>query len=175
MSFSRYHIIGSLWIGIFRSLLMAWFVDVLVCWCFRFSEFDLSNISWTFLCWYACLSVSCTCVILFSFLVIKFFFSFHFQTLNLAYNEISKIHPFAFKDLNALVRLNISYNKLTSVPTIECVKPTPRDLNLAWNHIKLISDTYFDSGMKLTILESGCDQLIDIPNMRYIARILQLI
>ena len=121
------------------------------------------------------ISISCMCVIMFSISPLSRFFSFYFQILSLVYNEIFKIHPFAFKDLNALVTLDISHNQLTSAPTIECVKTTLRDLNLAWNYIKSISDAYFDSGMKLATLQIGCNQLIDIPNIQNIARTLRLI
>ena len=98
-----------------------------------------------------------------------------FQILTLTENEISHIHPSAFKDLNALVTVDISYNKLTSTPNIAYVKTTLKDLNLAGNYIKFISDAYFNSAMKLTNLHLGCNQLIDIPNIQNIARTLRFI
>ena len=100
---------------------------------------------------------------------------FIFQILTLTENEISQIHPSAFKDLNALVTLDISYNKLTSTPNIAYVKTTLKYLYLAGNYIKFISDAYFNSAMKLTSLELHCNQLIDIPNIQNIARTLRSI
>ena len=101
--------------------------------------------------------------------------SYIFQELWLTHNQISKVHPLAFKGLNALETLYISFNRLTAAPSIADVRGTLKTLGLSNNYIKHISDTYFDSCMNVINIDISYNLLMDIPNMRDIARTLRQI
>ena len=93
-----------------------------------------------------------------------------FQELYLRGNNIDFIHPFAFKGLKILYILDISNNELTSVPPLEDVKSTLRDLHLSMNYIKHIKDSYFDQCVNIKLIELGFNQLTQFPNIQNIAK-----
>ena len=95
---------------------------------------------------------------------------FFFQELYLWGNNIDFIHPFAFKGLKILYKLDISNNELTSVPPLEDVKSTLRELYLSVNYIKHIKDSYFDLCVNIKIIDLGFNKLIQFPNIQNIAK-----
>ena len=92
-----------------------------------------------------------------------------FQELFLERNNINRIHPFAFKGLKTLYKLNISNNKLTSVPSLVDVKSTLRELYLSRNYIKHIEDSYFDFCVNIKYIYLGFNQLTMFPSLQNIA------
>ena len=96
-----------------------------------------------------------------------------FQDMILSRNKISLIHPFALTGLHTLQYLDISHNQLTSAPSISCVKRTLLTLDLSWNYIKYVSDTYFDYCNNIRNIHFVFNQLTAIPLVRNVSRTLQ--
>ena len=92
-------------------------------------------------------------------------FAISLQDLDMSSNEIFQIDPFAFNGLYALQYLDISYNELTSAPSISGVKTTLIAIDLAGNKIKYISDAYFDSCKTIRNIELRYNRLSAIPNV----------
>ena len=65
------------------------------------------------------------------------------QELYLFKNNIDDIHPFAFKCLNTLYKLDISNNRLTSAPSLTHVESTLRELILTYYYINHIQGLIF--------------------------------
>ena len=99
-------------------------------------------------------------------------FAISFQDLDLSNNEIFQIDPFAFNGLHPLKYLDISYNELTSAPSISGVKTTLVSIDLSGNEIKYISDTYFDFCKIIRNIELRGNRLSAIPNVRNVSRTL---
>ena len=95
--------------------------------------------------------------------------TFFFQKLYLRRNNIDFIHPFAFRGLKMLYKLDISNNKLTSVPSLEDVKSTLRVLYLSLNYIKHIKDSYFDLCVNIKHIQLGFNKLTQFPSIQNIA------
>ena len=95
---------------------------------------------------------------------------FVFQELFLGQNNIDFIHPFAFKGLKILHKLDISSNKLTSVPPLVDVKSTLQKLSLSRNYIKHIEDSYFDLCLNIKYIHIGFNKLTKFPSMQNIAK-----
>ena len=93
-----------------------------------------------------------------------------FQELYLRRNNIDFIHPFAFKGLKILYTLDISNNKLTSVPPLVDVKSTLRKLYLTLNYIKHIEDSYFDLCVNIKRIQLGFNKLTQFPSIQNIAK-----
>ena len=93
-----------------------------------------------------------------------------FQELRLQRNNIDFIHPFAFKGLKVLYKLDISSNKLTSVPPLVDVKNTLKYLYLTWNYIKHIKDSYFDLCVNIKHICIGFNKLTQFPDIQNIAK-----
>ena len=93
-----------------------------------------------------------------------------FQELYLQRNSIHRIHPFAFKGLKILYKLDISSNKLTSVPPLMDVKSTLQKLYLSWNYIKHIEDSYFDLCVNIKHIHIGFNKLTQFPSIQNIAK-----
>ena len=74
----------------------------------------------------------------------RYLFGSAFQKLILTGNEISEIHQMAFNGLKTLEDYrDISHNQLSNAPSITSVKNTILHLDLSWNKLSHISDTYF--------------------------------
>ena len=99
---------------------------------------------------------------------------YFFQELYLQGNNIDFIHPFAFKGLKILYKLDISNNELTSVPPLEDVKSTLRELYLSVNDIKHIKDSYFDLCVNIKIIDLGFNKLMQFPNIQNIAKTISI-
>ena len=75
----------------------------------------------------------------------------------------------AFNGLNTLENLDISHNRLNRAPSISSVKNTILLLDLSWNEIYHISDSYFHFCKKINIFFLAHNHLIVIPNLKYIS------
>ena len=93
-----------------------------------------------------------------------------FQRLFLERNNIDFIQPFAFKGMKILYVLDISNNKLTSVPPLVDVRSTLRVLYLPLNYIKYIKDSYFDLRANIKYIYLGYNKLTQFPRMQNIAK-----
>ena len=100
---------------------------------------------------------------------------FSLQILRLYQNEIVDIHDKALKGLNRLVILDISQNKLINAPTLSYVKNTLEELDISWNRIGHISDTYFNLCKKMRIIHLQYNQLLEIPNLRSISHTIDIL
>ena len=76
----------------------------------------------------------------------------------------------AFNGLRTLDKLDISHNRLNKAPFISSVKNTLLRLDLSWNGISHISDTYFHSCKKIRNIFLNNNHLIAIPNFRYVSK-----
>ena len=93
-----------------------------------------------------------------------------FQDLSLPDNKIDSIHRFAFKGLKTLRVLDLSWNQLTSAPSLAEVESTLQKLNLKRNYIKHIKDSYFDFCMNIEYIDIGFNELKAFPSMQNIAK-----
>ena len=89
-----------------------------------------------------------------------------FQHLTLYSNAIYKIDQQAFTGLHALRILDISHNLLVSTPSIIDVKDTLEILDLSWNNLIIISETYFDSCSYMESIIIAGNQLSVMPNIK---------
>lgn len=72
------------------------------------------------------------------------------QALFLLNNEITKIHPRAFRDMNKLKLLYLSYNMLTEIPAN--LPKSILELRLSDNNINRIQQDAFKGMMSLQVL-----------------------
>ena len=72
--------------------------------------------------------------------------------------------------MDRLQSLDISQNHLSEAPCLSWIKYSLEKLNLSWNKISHISNTYFDSCVKMTHLYLHDNQLIEIPYIRIISK-----
>ena len=93
-----------------------------------------------------------------------------FQDLSLPDNNIDSIHRFAFKGLKTLRVLDLSWNQLTSAPSLAEVESTLQELNLERNYIKHIKDSYFDFCMNIEYIDIGHNELKAFPSLQNIAK-----
>ena len=76
----------------------------------------------------------------------------------------------AFNGLTKLQNLDISHNQLTIAPLLLHVKNTLQTLDLSWNRITHIGDTYFNLCWKINNVFLDNNQLIEIPNVKNVAQ-----
>ena len=76
----------------------------------------------------------------------------------------------ALNGLNTLEELDISHNQLHRAPFISSVKNSILILDLSWNEISHISDTYFHSCKKIRNIFLDNNQLIQIPVLEYVSK-----
>ena len=93
-----------------------------------------------------------------------------FQQLHLTQNNINFTHHYAFRGLKTLHTLDMSNNRLTSAPYLAEAKFTLRMLDLEWNSIKHIEDSYFNSFISIMHIHIGNNELIQLPNLQNIAK-----
>ena len=92
-----------------------------------------------------------------------------FQSLRLCKNNIFDIHDTTFSGLDALKRLDISSNLLTSAPSLANIRSTLQHLDLSRNMIISIDNSYFYLCNKISEINLGLNQIIDFPNMQAIS------
>ena len=72
--------------------------------------------------------------------------------------------------MKTLYTLDIAKNRLTSAPSLAEVGSTLRVLDLSWNYIKHIKDTYFDLCRNIVDIKIAKNELIQFPNVQNIAK-----
>ena len=100
----------------------------------------------------------------------KLYYRFCFQNLFLFHNKIDFIHRFALNGMKALYMLDISKNRLTTAPSLAEVGSTLRDLDLSWNYIKHITDSYFDLCKNIANINIANNEITQFPHMQNIAK-----
>ena len=92
--------------------------------------------------------------------------------MRLSRNNIFEIHGMAFSGLNKFLRLDISHNLLTSAPSLFHLRSTLKSLDLSWNRIKSIGDSYFYLCIDIVQIYLDMNQITDFPNMQAISNII---
>ena len=75
----------------------------------------------------------------------------------------------AFNGLNTLENIHIAHNRLNKAPYISNVKSTILRLDLSWNEISQISDTYFHFCKKIKYIFLNNNHLVAIPKLKYVS------
>ena len=75
--------------------------------------------------------------------------------------------------MHVLGKLDISRNLLINAPPIPDVKDTLQMLDLSWNNISKIDESYFDACHHIDTINMMCNQLRVIPNLKGASRTLK--
>ena len=81
----------------------------------------------------------------------------------------------AFIGLNALYKLDISHNLLTSAPSLVDLRSTLQTLNLSFNKIVSIGDSYFYLCLDIFDINLAMNRITNFPNMKAIANTIEII
>ena len=92
------------------------------------------------------------------------------QHLRLSRNNIFELHGMAFSGLNVLHSLFISHNLLTYAPSLVGVRCTLQVLDLSWNRIISIGDSYFNLCIDIADIDLSMNQITDFPSLRSISK-----
>ena len=69
----------------------------------------------------------------------------------------------------------MSHNQLNKAPSISSVKNTILQLDLSWNKLSHISDTYFHFCEEIRMIFLDGNQLVQIPKIEYIAKTIEFL
>ena len=92
------------------------------------------------------------------------------QYLWLSRNNIFEVDDRAFIGLNALHRLDISHNVLTTAPSLVDLRSTIQSLDLSWNRIISIDDSYFYLCISLAGVHLDMNLINDFPSIHSISK-----
>ena len=90
------------------------------------------------------------------------------QTLNLNYNSIQKVEPFAFEGLESTTKIQMRKNKMRALENQSFANiPRLQNLTLAYNMIEYISEHAFDGTSAITKIVLDGNKFFTVPSVGY--------